>query len=149
MPRKPFLARGFSVSYWNFYQILKNISFTNVFASGAPSKILKNADHPFLIMLGIPLKHALQYEAVSDQGPVWVRSEEKIPSGFKSTPNIIFSMPRSSLVTQLSEKVWHVYSQNEWLRRYMGLRPKNLPFFIKICESFLEWLLLNCSFLAW
>ena len=52
------------------------------------------------------------YEAVSDQGPVWVRSGEKIPSGFKSTPNIILSMPRSSLVTQLSEKGWHVYSQN-------------------------------------
>ena len=52
------------------------------------------------------------YEAVSDQGPVWVRSEDKIPSGFESTPNIIFSMPRYSLVTQLSEKVWHVYSQN-------------------------------------
>ena len=48
------------------------------------------------------------YEAVSDQGPVWVQSEEKIPSSFKSTPNIIFSMPRSSLVTKLSEKVWHV-----------------------------------------
>ena len=46
-------------------------------------------------------------------------SEEKIPSGFKSTPNIIFSIPQSSLVTQLSENVWHVYSQNEWLRRYM------------------------------
>ena len=53
-----------------------------------------------------------KYEAVSDQGPVWVRSEDKIPSGFESTPNIIFSMPRYSLVTQLSEKVWHVYSQN-------------------------------------
>ena len=53
-------GQGFSVSCWNFYQILKNISFTNVFASGAPSKILKNADQPFLIMLGIPLKHALQ-----------------------------------------------------------------------------------------
>ena len=52
------------------------------------------------------------YEAVSDQGPVWVRSEEKIPSGFESTPNIIFSMPRYSLVTQLSEEVWHVNSQN-------------------------------------
>ena len=54
----------------------------------------------------------LEYEAVSDQGPVWVRSEEKIPSGFESTPNIIFSMPRYSLVTQLSEEVWHVNSQN-------------------------------------
>ena len=90
----------------------------------------------------------LVYEAVSDQGPVWVQSEEKIPSGFKSNPNIIFSMPRYSLVTQLSEKVWHVYSQIEWLRRYRGFRPENLPFFIKICESFLKWLLLICSFLA-
>ena len=46
-----------------------------------------------------------EYEAVSDQGPVWVQSEEKIPSGFESTPNIIFSIPRYSLFTQLSEKV--------------------------------------------
>ena len=30
------------------------------------------------------------YEAVSNYGPVWVRSEDKIPSGFESTPNIIF-----------------------------------------------------------
>ena len=59
---------------------------------------------------GIVFNHL--YEAVSDQDPVWVRSEEKIPSGFESTPNIIFSMPQSSLVTQLSEKVWHVFSQN-------------------------------------
>ena len=50
----------------------------------------------------------------------------------------IFSMPRSSLVTQLSEKVGHVNSQNEWLRRYRGFSPRNLLFFIKICESFLE-----------
>ena len=42
------------------------------------------------------------YEAVSDHGPVWVRSEDKIPSDFESTPNIIFSMPPYSLVTQLS-----------------------------------------------
>ena len=44
---------------------------------------------------------------MSDQGPVWVQSEDKIPGGFKSTPKIIFSLPSSSLVTQLSEKVWH------------------------------------------
>ena len=40
-------------------------------------------------------------------GPAWVQSEDKIPGGFKSTPKIIFSLPSSSLVTQLSEKVWH------------------------------------------
>ena len=33
------------------------------------------------------------YETVSDQGPVSVRSEDKIPSGLESNPNIIFSMP--------------------------------------------------------
>ena len=37
------------------------------------------------------LSRVLTYEAVSDQGPVWVRSEEKILSGFESTRNIIFS----------------------------------------------------------
>ena len=52
------MARGFLFLVGTF---IKFIFFANVFASGAPSKILKNADQPFLIMLGIPLKHALQY----------------------------------------------------------------------------------------
>ena len=64
------------------------------------------------IIVSAMLNWKSAYEAVSDQGPVWVQSEDKIPTGFESNPNIIFSMPWYSLVTQLSEKVWHVYSQN-------------------------------------
>ena len=41
-----------------------------------------------------------------------------------------------------------VYSQNEWLRRYIWVLGQKSSFFIKICESLIEWLLLNCSFLA-
>ena len=79
----------------------------------------ETAGSEYFFVLGLELKKGvifcpdrMPYEAVSDQGPVWVRSEDKIPSGFESTPSIIFSMPRYSLVTQLSKKVWHVHSQN-------------------------------------
>ena len=92
-----------AVSWWGFSWI-----------KGSQIVCRGHLSHPKTVFwytkCGIVFNHL--YEAVSDQDPVWVRSEEKIPSGFESTPNIIFSMPQYSLVTQLSEKVWHVYSQN-------------------------------------
>ena len=45
------------------------------------------------------------YEKVSDQGPVWVQSEDKIPGGFISTYHINIWLPESSLVQKLSEYV--------------------------------------------
>ena len=38
------------------------------------------------------------YEKVSDQGPVWVRSEDKIPGAFISTHDINVWLPEFSLV---------------------------------------------------
>ena len=38
------------------------------------------------------------YEKVSDQGPVWVQSEEKILGGFISTHHINIWLPECSLV---------------------------------------------------
>ena len=39
-----------------------------------------------------------EYEKVSDQGPVWVRSEDKIPGAFISTHDINVWLPEFSLV---------------------------------------------------
>ena len=62
-----------------------------------------------------PTKHLQRCQILSAK-EIYQRSRGNMRqcqiSGFKSTPDIIFSMPWSSLVTQLSEKVWHVYSQN-------------------------------------
>ena len=43
------------------------------------------------------LHNALLYEKVSDQGPVWVRSEEKIPGVYISTHDINVGLPECSL----------------------------------------------------
>ena len=39
----------------------------------------------------------LPYEKVSDQGPVWVRSKEKIPGVYISTHDINVGLPECSL----------------------------------------------------
>ena len=45
------------------------------------------------------------YEKVSDQGPVWVRFEDKIPGVFISTHDINFKLSEYSLDPKLSEYV--------------------------------------------
>ena len=44
------------------------------------------------------VKIGAEYEKVSDQGPVWVRSEDKIPGDFISTHDINVWLPECSLV---------------------------------------------------
>ena len=48
---------------------------------------------------------SIEYEKVSDQGPVWVRSEDKIPSAFISTHYINIWLLECSLVPKLSEYI--------------------------------------------
>ena len=91
------------------------------------------ANHKFFKHL-----HIDSYEAVSDQGPVWVRGEDEILGGFKWTPGIIFPSPLSSLVIKLSEKVWHIYRQIECFLRLMCLNQKNFPFLSKSLKVFLN-----------
>ena len=50
-------------------------------------------------------RYSLIYEKVSDQGPVWVRSEEKIPGVFISTHDTDIKLPECSLDPKLSEYV--------------------------------------------
>ena len=45
------------------------------------------------------------YEAVSDQGPVWVQSEDKIPGASKSNFEVEILISLVSLLPQLSENV--------------------------------------------
>ena len=48
-------------------------------------------------LIGLYFKLSL-YEKVSDQGPVWVRSEDKIPSDFISIHDIYIWLPEYSSV---------------------------------------------------
>ena len=51
----------------------------------------------FFVKNGLYFKLSL-YEKVSDQGPVWVRSEDKIPSDFISIHDIYIWLPEYSSV---------------------------------------------------
>ena len=55
------------------------------------------------LILCMILKKA--YEAVSDQGPVWVQSEDKIPGASKSNFEVEILISLVSLLPQLSENV--------------------------------------------
>ena len=47
--------------------------------------------------VGLAIKHLpFAYEKVSDQGPVWVRFEDKIPGVFISTHDINVKLPECS-----------------------------------------------------
>ena len=51
------------------------------------------------------IENTAAYEAVSDQGPVWVQSEDKIPRASKSNFEVEILISLVSLLPQLSENV--------------------------------------------
>ena len=61
--------------------------------------------HNVLSETSIYSLYGIGYEKVSDQGSVWVRSEDKIPGVYISTHNINVGLPECSLDAELSEFV--------------------------------------------